>query len=57
VTKKFSSPLILVPGVRHLNLAALFSMENARSSTYELLLFGAITAVVLALRARYGRNG
>ncbi len=55
--KKFSSPLILVPGVRHLNLAALFSMENARSSIYELLLFGAITAVLLALRARHVRNG
>jgi membrane-bound metal-dependent hydrolase YbcI (DUF457 family) len=57
LTEKFSSPLILIPGVRHINFGALLSMENARSSTYELLLFGAITAVVLALRARYGRNG
>jgi membrane-bound metal-dependent hydrolase YbcI (DUF457 family) len=52
LTKKFSSPLILVPGVRHLNLAALFSMENAWSSIYELLTFGAITAVLLILRTR-----
>jgi membrane-bound metal-dependent hydrolase YbcI (DUF457 family) len=57
LSKKFSSPLILVPGVRHLNSAALFSMENARSSLYELLIFGAITAVVLALRARHVPNG
>jgi membrane-bound metal-dependent hydrolase YbcI (DUF457 family) len=57
LTKKFSSPLILIPGVLHLNLAALFSMENARSSLYELLIFGTITAILLALRARHLRKG
>ena len=46
---EFSSPLILVYGVRHGNLAALFSLDNAFSFSYELLTFGAITAVLLIL--------
>lgn len=53
--QKFSSPLILVPGVRHLNLNALFSIENAWSGIYELVTFGAITAVILLMRARHAR--
>lgn len=54
--QKFSSPLILVPGVRHLNLDALFSIENARSGIYELISFGGITAVILLIRARHVRH-
>lgn len=53
---KFSSPLILIPGVRHFDLHALFSIENVLSASYELLLFGAITAVVLFIRARHARH-
>ncbi len=47
--QQFSSPLILVYGVHHGTLAALFSLDNAFSSTYELLTFGGITAVLLIL--------
>ena len=54
---RFSSPLVLVPGVRYMSLAALLSTENAWSCIYELLTFGAITAVLLARRARHERNG
>jgi len=52
--KEFRSPLVLVVGVSHKDLPALFSMENAWSSFYELLTFGAITAILLAVRARIG---
>ena len=53
---EYSSPLILVFGVRHGNLRALLSVENFWSNMYELLVFGAITIVVLVLRARYVQN-
>jgi membrane-bound metal-dependent hydrolase YbcI (DUF457 family) len=53
---EYSSPLILIIGVRHQDIPALWSMENAASSLYELLLCGVITAVVLAIRARYVQN-
>jgi len=43
--KKFSSPLILILGVRHKDFAALFSLDNVWSCTYELLTFGASTVV------------
>jgi len=49
--KEFSSPLILFPGVRHGTLGAIFSMDNLWTALYELLTFGAITVIVLALRA------
>ncbi len=51
--KEFRSPLILLLGVSHKDLPALFSMANVRSSFYELLTFGAITAALLALRLRH----
>lgn len=54
--QKFSSLLILIPGVRHLDLHALFSIENVWSAGYELLIFGAITAVVLFFLARHARH-
>jgi membrane-bound metal-dependent hydrolase YbcI (DUF457 family) len=54
--RKFSSPVVLIPGVRHLDLNALFSIENAWSGIYELVTFGAITAVVLLVRARHARH-
>ena len=47
--KNFSSPLILIHGVRHKDFAALFGLDNAWSCTYELLTCGAITAVALVL--------
>ncbi|PYJ65828.1 MAG: hypothetical protein DME76_17770 [Verrucomicrobia bacterium] len=47
--KKFSSPLILIPGVRGKDFAALFSLNNVWSCTYEVLTCGAITAVALVL--------
>ena len=54
--QNFSSPLILIRGVRHLDLDALFSMENVRSGIYELVTFGGITAVILFIRWRYARR-
>lgn len=54
--RKFSSPLILIPGVRHGDLHALFSLKNASSAMYELLIFGGITALVLLIRARRARH-
>lgn len=51
--KEFRSPLVLVVGVTHKDLPALFSMKNVWSSFYELLTFGAITVALLALRVRY----
>jgi membrane-bound metal-dependent hydrolase YbcI (DUF457 family) len=54
-TKEFSAPLILIFGVRHQNFSALFSMDNAWLGIYELLIFGTITAVVLACRALYAQ--
>ena len=54
LSKTYSSPFILVFGVRHENLQQLFSIENMWSPIYELLTFGAITAIVLAVRARIG---
>jgi membrane-bound metal-dependent hydrolase YbcI (DUF457 family) len=51
-SKGFSSPLILIFGVRHKNFASLFSLDNIWSCTYELVIFGGITAVILGLRIR-----
>ncbi|PYL63049.1 MAG: hypothetical protein DMF24_01630 [Verrucomicrobia bacterium] len=48
-SKEFSSPLILTFGVRHKTFAALFSLDNIWSCTYELLTCGAITAIILVL--------
>jgi membrane-bound metal-dependent hydrolase YbcI (DUF457 family) len=50
--QEFASPLILVFGVRHKNLSALFSIDNAWSCAYELLIFGAITSVLFSLWKR-----
>jgi membrane-bound metal-dependent hydrolase YbcI (DUF457 family) len=54
--KDFSSPLILIVGVKHKDLPALFSKDNLQSSLYELLIFGAITAVLVALWVRHQRK-
>jgi membrane-bound metal-dependent hydrolase YbcI (DUF457 family) len=54
--KEYSSPLILVLGVLHQDLPAVWSMENAVSCLYELVLCGGITAVVLVMWARYAQN-
>jgi membrane-bound metal-dependent hydrolase YbcI (DUF457 family) len=51
-SKEFSSPLILIFGVHHNNFASLFSLDNVWSCAYELLIFGAITVVIFALRTR-----
>lgn len=51
-SKEFSSPLILTFGVRHKDFAALFSLDNVWSCTYELLMCGAITVVALVLWKR-----
>jgi LexA-binding, inner membrane-associated putative hydrolase len=50
--QEFGSPLILAFGVRHKNLSALFSIDNAESCAYELVIFGAITLVLLSLWKR-----
>ena len=54
--KEFRSPLVLVVGVSHKDLPALFSMGNVRSSFYELLTFGAITAALLPLWVRHQQS-
>jgi membrane-bound metal-dependent hydrolase YbcI (DUF457 family) len=54
--KEFSSPLILIVGVKHKDLGALFSMENLQSSSYELLIFGVITAALMVLWVRYQKK-
>lgn len=54
--KEFRSPLVLLVGVRHKDLPALFSMGNVRSSLYELLTFGAITAALSALWVRHQKR-
>src|SRR5947208_5596300 len=46
--KDFSSPLVLVVGVKHKDLPALFSMQNLQSSLYELFIFGVFTVALLA---------
>ncbi len=52
LTKNYSSPLILIFGVRHKDFRALFSIDNAWSSVYELLTFGVITVVASVLWKR-----
>jgi membrane-bound metal-dependent hydrolase YbcI (DUF457 family) len=51
-SKEFSSPLILTFGVRHKDFAALFSLDNVWSCTYELLTCSIITVVALVLWQR-----
>jgi membrane-bound metal-dependent hydrolase YbcI (DUF457 family) len=54
--KDFSSPLVLVVGVKHKDLPALFSVQNLQSSLYELLVFGVITAALVVLYIRLQKN-
>jgi membrane-bound metal-dependent hydrolase YbcI (DUF457 family) len=54
--KDFRSPLVLIVGVKHKDLPALFSTQNVQSSFYELLIFGVITAALLALWVRHQRS-
>jgi len=51
--KEFRSPLVVVVGVKHKDFPTLFSIENIQSSFYELLAFGAITGVLVALWVRH----
>jgi len=50
--QKFSSPLILVFGVRHKDFAALFSLDNVGACIYETLACGAITVIGAVLWKR-----
>ncbi len=50
--QNFSSPLILIFGIHHKDFAALFSLDNVWSCTYELLTFGAITVIAFVLWKR-----
>ena len=54
--KDFRSPLVLIVGVKHKNLPTLFSMENLQSSFYELLIFGVITAAIMAFWVRHQKD-
>jgi membrane-bound metal-dependent hydrolase YbcI (DUF457 family) len=54
--REFSSPLILIVGVKHKDFPALFSMENLQSSSYELLIFGVITAALMVSWVRYQKG-
>lgn len=50
VAAEMRSPLVLVFGVRQ--NPSVWGMDNVWSALYELLVFGAITVVILVLRAR-----
>jgi len=54
--KEFRSPLVLIVGVKHKDLAAIFSIENVRSSLYELLIFGGTTVVLVAVWVRHQKS-
>src|SRR5262245_16535712 len=54
--REFSSPLILIVGVKHKDFPALFSMENLQSSSYELLIFGVITAALMVLWVQHQKG-
>lgn len=47
--QKFTSPLILVFGIRHKDFAALFSLDNVGACIYETLTCGAITVIAAVL--------
>ncbi|MGI9115208.1 MAG: hypothetical protein DLM52_03200 [Chthoniobacterales bacterium] len=51
--KDFASLFVLVYGVRHGSIAAIFSLANLRAICYDTLVCGTLTAVLLAWRARY----
>jgi len=51
--KEFTSPLILIVGVYHRDMATLLSYRNVRSSLQELLVFGIITVTLLLWRTWY----
>jgi membrane-bound metal-dependent hydrolase YbcI (DUF457 family) len=57
LSQHYSSPLILMIGVQHEELSALWSLQNVASGMYELAVCGAITAVFLVIRARYVHDG
>jgi membrane-bound metal-dependent hydrolase YbcI (DUF457 family) len=50
--QKFSSPLILILGIRHKDFASLFSLDNLWACTYETLACGAITVIGAVLWKR-----
>ena len=54
--REFSSPLILIVGVKHKDFPALFSMDNLQSSSYELLIFGVITAALMVLWVQHQKG-
>ena len=54
--REFSSPLILIVGVKHKDFPALFSRENLQSSSYELLIFGVVTAALMVLWVRHQKG-
>ncbi len=51
--QQFTSSLILLYGVRHATLGALFSLDNLWSCAYELVVLGGLTLVLFALPAIY----
>jgi membrane-bound metal-dependent hydrolase YbcI (DUF457 family) len=54
--REFSSPLILIVGVKHKDFPALFSRENLQSSSYELLIFGVVTAALMVVWVRHQKG-
>jgi inner membrane protein len=55
-TPDVASPLVLVFGVTHGSMAALFSLANARAVCYDLFFFGIITGGLILWRGRYILN-
>ncbi len=54
--QEWRSPLALLVGVQHKNFGALWGIENALSISFELLVCGGITAILLLARSRYEQN-
>ena len=54
--QEWRSPVALFVGVQHKNLEALWGIENAISSLFELLVCGGITGILLAAQLRYEQN-
>jgi len=56
VRRDVGSALVLVYGVTHGSMSALFSLANLRAVCYDLFFFGIITGGLVLWRARYVLN-
>lgn len=54
--QEWKSPVALFVGVQHKNFEALWGIENAFSSLFEVLVSGGITRILLLAHSRYEQN-